>query len=148
MPELIAALMVWAHALTGLPVPAEMPTVVKTEPCEIQKIHSPGAECVTDDKSMRPVALYLHERGTILLPKDWDANDLGDVSMLLHEIVHHMQHKSGLTIDNVACVGLQLERPAYEVQIAFLEAAGVDPWETMGLNEVMYWFITDCRRRF
>lgn len=141
MTELMTALMVWLGAHTGLPVPADLPTVRLAAHCEIQELVYAAGKCLDD---LGAVALYMHERDTIYMPDTWSAASLYDVSMLLHELAHFMQDRAGLTSDSVGCVAAELERPAYEAQIAWLEAAGVDAFETMNINGLNYLYLVNC----
>lgn len=147
MGELIAALMIWINAYTGLPVPAEQPLVLFVDQCEIRQIYAgSGAVDCEDMESMRAAALYMPERKTVYLPDTWQAGDLGDVSMLLHELVHHMQAESGQKMKDTGCTGGLVERPAYDAQEGFLRGAGLDdPYKAMGINKLLLFLITQCR---
>jgi hypothetical protein len=57
-----------------------------------------------------------------------------------------MQHHAG--VEGVPCKAEALEKPAYDAQFAFLEAAGVDPYETVGINALMLIFVTNCMSRY
>jgi hypothetical protein len=92
------------------------------------------------------VAYY--EAGTVFLPHEWDASNLYHVSGLLHEIIHHMQAEEGQTPQTVGCAASALEKPAYDAQIAFLEAAGVDAFEVMGINGLALMFFTTCEQMY
>lgn len=148
METLIAALMVWASAQTGLPVPDETPRIVMAEPCEIERLFHDDGTRDCGDEGMRTVAIYDHRIDTIFLPDTWKPGSLYHVSMLLHELVHHMQDKTGLNMDTAPCPGRDLEKPAYEAQFAFLAAAGLDPMPVMGINKMAYFFIVGCEQDF
>jgi hypothetical protein len=146
MKELMLALMVWASAHTGLPVPANVPAIVKADRCAIQALAQPDSECRSDSG---PVAIYDRHRPAVHLPTGWRADNLYHVSILLHELVHHMQAESGMAMsaDN-PCPGQNIEKPAYDAQIAFLEAAGVDPLPTMGVNGLYLMLVLRCPDAF
>lgn len=147
METLLTALMVWASAQTGLPVPDEHPRIHKADRCEINRLYydNPALEC--DDDSLNVVAIYDPRFRTMYLPDTWGPDNLYHVSVLLHELVHHMQAEAGIGFDTVVCPGRQIEKPAYDAQIAFLEAAGVDAMETMNLNGLTLLFLTNCDLR-
>lgn len=145
MGELIAALMIWISAYNGLPVPAEHPTVVLIDQCEIRQLHAGSAAVDCEDDSLHAEAIYMPERKTIYLPDTWSAGNLGDVGTLLHELVHHMQFENGMDRKAISCPGQQIEAPAYDAEISFLLAAGVDPYKTMQLPQIMLFFVTQCR---
>lgn len=57
---------------------------------------------------------------------------LRDQSILVHELVHHLQHANKV---NVPCPAA-LERQAYHLQVLWLREQGVvDPYELMGTDE-------------
>ena len=64
--------------------------------------------------------LYDAEGATIWLVRPWSARDPRDVSVLLHELVHHRQAASG----HWYCPGAQ-ELPAYRLQQAWLGELGL-----------------------
>lgn len=63
--------------------------------------------------------LYDPEHAEILLVRPWDWHDVEDVSVLLHELVHHRQ-----TPHHWYCPAAQ-ELPAYRLQDAWLAERGV-----------------------
>ena len=65
--------------------------------------------------------LYDAERSTIWLVRPWSALDPHDVSVLLHELVHHRQAGDG----HWYCPGAQ-ELPAYRTQKAWLSELGLE----------------------
>lgn len=144
MDVLLTALMLWAANYTGLPVPETPPTVKYVDSCKIHLTAFPDGDCAEDH--LRATAIY--DDGTMWLPDNvnWANPSLFQVSILLHEVVHHIQFEAGHTIDSTPCPGRDLERPAYAAQAAFLSAAGVeDPLKMMGLNGLTLHFLTSCR---
>lgn len=140
-PELMRALMAWASPRLDLAVPAVMPRIVRKSHCELQAIAAPGGDCPADGSGV----LALYDSGVMWLRDDWRGDNVRDLSTLLHEIIHHMQFHAG--VEPVPCQAEAIERPAYEAQFAFLEAAGVDPYEAIGINDLMLIFVTHCLGR-
>lgn len=64
---------------------------------------------------------YDPDSETIWLVRPWSASDPHDVSVLLHELVHHRQASSG----HWYCPGAQ-ELPAYRLQQAWLDSFGLE----------------------
>ena len=64
--------------------------------------------------------LYDPEAGTIYLVRPWDRRKPYDVSVLLHELIHHRQTKTG----HWYCPGAQ-EQDAYKLQDAWLAQLGL-----------------------
>ena len=67
------------------------------------------------------VALYDNHRSTILLPDDWDSTSPADQSVLVHEMVHHLQNLGKLKFD---CPQAR-ENTAYLAQAKWLERFGL-----------------------
>jgi hypothetical protein len=134
---LMIALMTWASPHVELPVPERVPNVAKLDRCDLQAVIWPRVEC---SQTHGPVAGY--RDGTVFLMAEFSVDDLYHVSALLHELVHHMQFEADVA--PVPCAQEAFERPAYEAQIAFLEAAGVDAMEVMGINGLALLSATSC----
>jgi hypothetical protein len=86
------------------------------------------------------LALYHADSGTVLLRSDWDMRDLRDRSILVHELVHHLQANAGR---EYVCKGA-MERQAYDIQAAWLEARGADLLEVMNMNGLFLYAVTRC----
>lgn len=67
------------------------------------------------------VALYDNRMRTILLPDDWDGTSPADQSVLVHEMVHHLQNLGKLNFD---CPQAR-EKLAYLAQDKWLERFGL-----------------------
>ncbi|MEX0789578.1 MAG: DUF6647 family protein, partial [Actinomycetota bacterium] len=128
-PDLMRALMAWAAPRIDLPVPAVLPRIVRKDHCALNAIARPGAECPDADG---PGVRALYSSGVLWLNTEWRSDSIRDVSFLLHELVHHMQFHAGIA--PLPCAGEALEKPAYEAHMAFLDAAGLDPYEVTGIN--------------
>jgi hypothetical protein len=142
MKELLMALIAWLSPELHLPVPDHLPTIKFASHCAIQEVAYEGTthKCQQDGVQ----AMYMEEVDTIFLPDTWRPDNLYDVSMLLHETAHFVQDFSGINIKSAKCVGFELERPAYDAQVAWLKAAGVDPWTTMKLDQLTMFLLTQC----
>jgi hypothetical protein len=137
MKALILALMTWASAQTGLPVPEVQPIVKHATAEQMWHMARPGTEY---DAAGSQQYLGLYANGVMWLRDDWSVESVRDVSILLHEVVHHMQEEAG---QEYPCRGAS-ERVAHEAQFAWLEAAGLDPFETIGINGLYYVMVTTC----
>lgn len=140
-PELMRALMAWAAPRLELPVPTVMPRIVIKSHCELQAMATQTDHCPEPGSGH----LALYGNNVLWLRDDWRGDNIRDVSILLHELVHHMQHQAG--VPKTPCQAEAWEKPAYEAQFAFLEAAGVDPHKTIGINGLMLIFVTNCLDR-
>lgn len=142
MNDLMLALMVWIHAYTGLPV-AEPPSVTIMEACALHRYRLGDVPCPRPGE-IRTAGVYDSGKDIILLREGWSSSDLVDVSLLLHELVHHMQNKNGISVQTVACVGRDVEAMAYRAQMAWLESAGVDAHAALGVDEFTIKSLTSC----
>ncbi len=80
-----------------------------------------------------PEALYGMGTHTLYLSNQWSPTDLRDQSILLHELVHHLQL---MNETHVACPA-QYNGLAYQVQIAWLREAGESaPFEFLGIGPI------------
>ena len=68
------------------------------------------------------VALYDDASRTIYLPEGWTGASLAEQSVLVHEMVHHLQNRAGLKYE---CGGAR-EKPAYLAQHKWLADRGLD----------------------
>ena len=149
MTDLLTALMVWAAAFTGLPVPDRPPEIRRTDACTLQMQMFPGEPCSTKQVG-NIVARYYHKSRTIMLLDTWRPDTMENVSTLLHEVVHYVQDRAGKNRETVYCVGRDIEWPAYKAEHAFVMAAGYTREEArdlLGLNATVLLFATQCPPR-
>jgi hypothetical protein len=66
------------------------------------------------------VAVYDDATRTVYLPEGWSGESIADQSVLVHEMVHHLQNLAGLKF---ACAG-EREKPAYFAQDRWLRLHG------------------------
>ncbi len=85
--------------------------------------------------------LYSDEDHTIYLSDRWHADDLHDRSVLLHELVHHLQYLNHM---KATCVS-EYEWQAVELQVAWLREQGVeDPLSLMGISRLFLFMLRQC----
>lgn len=119
MHELYAILMSWAVTLSGLPAPERMPEIVRVPHSYLVQAACNGRECKVMGWFPPGETIYLDDR---LDPRD----NLHASSVVVHEMVHYLQHQSmarGLPFDCVSTISL--ERQAYGVQREYLLRYGV-----------------------
>ena len=125
-PALIDAIAAWLAQEFGLPGQAVHPAV-RFEPAHrIKAFHHLGV--LSDDPQLRAaladqrdvVAGYDPSTRTILLPAGWSPATPAQLSVLVHEMVHHLQHAARL---RYACVQAS-EELAYAAQDRWLQRFG------------------------
>lgn len=119
MHELYAILMSWAVTLSGLPAPQRMPEIVRVPHAELVKAACNGRECKVMGWFPPGQTIYLDER---LDP----AENLLASSVVVHEMVHYLQHRAEARELALDCPStIALERQAYGVQREYLLRYGV-----------------------
>ncbi len=116
MNEKIAMLLTLASQFLSQPVPHEMPTVDYVPQKVLQQKLCPQKNCKIE---------AVHESGTILLSNTTlEKDEVIHDSILLHELVHYVQHKSGKILNT--CAGQrEMEDQAYALQEWYLNDNGV-----------------------
>jgi hypothetical protein len=127
LDPLVATLLTWIVAQTGLAAPDVVPhTAVDQSPIA---------------KTENVQAFYLRATATIYLPENWRPDGLRNQSILLHELVHHVQlfNSVGMPCDRA------LERQAYDLQVKWLREQGVaDPYKLIGTDEFTVIIFSMC----
>ena len=160
MKVFVTAMMLWISQHTGYTVP-ELPTVVELSPfelkrfaygCDVTPIPNGNEDiCSVEEywdldeweRENIPLALYDHYEQTIVVRKGFDIDTVHDQSVLLHELVHHMQFNNGV-YDMVKCNG-ELEKLAYSLQDKWLrEKYNVTVNEVIGINELFMMLVSGC----
>ncbi|KRS13166.1 hypothetical protein XM53_08460 [Roseovarius atlanticus] len=118
MPDLVEHMEVWLDRHTDLPRRAVAPEIRLTSTATVARLAPMRA--ASDASHTR--GLYDPDSETIWLVRPWNAKNPYDVSVLLHELVHHRQAVHG----HWYCPGAQ-ELPAYRAQQAWLNALGLEP---------------------
>jgi hypothetical protein len=85
-------------------------------------------------------AFYDDATRTIHLPKGWSGRSPAELSVLVHEMVHHVQNVAGLTY---ACPG-EREKIAYAAQRQWLELFGGDLMKEFRLDPMTLLIRTNC----
>lgn len=137
MEVLIATFSAWIAVQTALSVPSP-PRVVQIDPAAMYELAS-GADV---QLVYRVRALYGRDGRLVYLRKNWDADQLGDRSELVHELVHHFQTAHALPYGCNA----EREKLAYELQIKWLREQGVeDPYGLLQINDFFIVMSSICR---
>lgn len=118
LAELVSHLETWLDTNTDLPRRDSMPTFAQVSLAKANDLQR-GAQAVRADTTR---GLYDPETQAIYLVRPWDARNPFDVSVLLHELVHHRQNGGG----HWYCPGAQ-ELDAYRIQEAWLAELGLEP---------------------
>ena len=119
MEGLYAVLLSWAVTLTGYSMPDHKPTVEMVPPSYLEQAACRGRPCKVIGWFPPGETIYLDER---LDPE----HDLFASSVVVHEMVHYVQHRSGKYRVPHSCEDVvSMEREAYQAQRDFLLRYGV-----------------------
>ena len=127
-----AAFRAWMAVASGMPEGYEHPRISFVPQQWIGELRYPHAR---RGASNDVVAVYADDIKTIYLSEDWNALSPGDLSILVHEFVHHVQNEFNL---RYACPA-EREAAAYALQSDFLGLFGksleseydIDPFTLM-----------------
>jgi Domain of unknown function (DUF6647) len=137
MDTLIVTLIAWIAAHSSL-ANAQPPHILFVSKQEMNSVYLDAAN---ERNFFQVEAYYQPTKGTIYLPKGWRADSLRDRSVLVHELVHHLQAANHV---KVSCMGA-LERQAYGLQFKWLSENGVrDPYGFTGLDVLTVVFAGTC----
>lgn len=146
MSNLITAITLWLAANFGLPTPMEPPRIEQVAPAEIAALRY-GAllsaakdQQAPDTQGSNVIAVYVDGAKTIYLPKTWTGNTPEELSVLVHELVHHAQNSAGL---RYACAQ-EREELAYTAQDRWLKLFGKDLESAFGIDRFTLLVNTRC----
>ena len=137
MDLLIAAITMWLSVISGLPTPHEHPSVRFLPPEALSDLRYGSIEA---QRRREVVAVYEDETQTIYLSDTWSGRDPADVSILVHELVHHLQNAAGLEYECPAA----REQLAYEVQARWLKLFGRDLESEFDLDAMTLKLMSSC----
>jgi hypothetical protein len=109
----------WVSANADLPMMTNLPGVKLVSLQELTRLREKGL--MSFHAGVAPAAVYDDTTRTIYLPESWSGKSPADESVLVHEMVHHMQNEAGL---KYACDDARAE-PAYVAQDKWLQTHGL-----------------------
>ena len=137
MKELVTAIILWLSVGFDLPATTEHPTIHFETPETMASIRYGSADA---GHANGVVALYDDRTTTIYLRQGWDGRNPADVSVLVHELVHHLQHKAER---EYPCSQAQ-EALAYEAQAKWLAMFGMTLEEEFQTSPLALKLRTSC----
>jgi hypothetical protein len=132
---LVAAVAAFVAVTLGVPLPA-LPEIAYATPERIHELRHGTAEPAALDV----VAIYDDEARTIRLPEGWTGGSPAEMSVLVHEMVHHAQNLSGRRF---ACPG-EREAEAYMIQERWLALFGETLEGAFGIDPMTRLVLTRC----
>jgi len=153
MDILLTAIVTWLSVNFGLPANYDLPRVafVSSEAMHAVRYKGTGA-----GKGARPSlqpgtkieseqlpeleAIYDDKTRTIYLQKGWSGKSPAELSVLVHEMVHHLQNVSG---QKYGCTA-EREKPAYQAQDHWLGLYGRNLIDEFKLDPMTLLVRTNC----
>ena len=125
MASLLTAIVVWLSANFGLPANYDLPRIERMSSTEMtnvlyQSIPADQRQAMSIDQMRKVLSFYGVEKKTIYLPLEWTGRTPAELSVLVHEMVHHSQNLSHTTFE---CPEAR-EKLAYEAQEKWLSMFG------------------------
>ena len=153
MQTLLTAIVTWLSINAGLPATNDLPRIEFVSPVEMYVVrvgaHAPGtppAVMATSGREVRDSAmhsieaLYDDTKRTIYLPKGWTGTTPEEISVLVHEMVHHLQNVGSLQYE---CPQAR-EKPAYQAQDKWLQRVGRNIFDEFKLDPMTVLVRTTC----
>ncbi len=152
MQVLMTVILIWLSVNFGLPATFELPRVVFASSetmAHVRAVRSssengqhPAPSTLAADLGAggHVFAMYDDATRTIYLPLGWNILSAADGSMLVHEMVHHLQNVAGMAF---ACAGAR-EKDAYRAQESWLAVHGQTLEGTFGVDPMTVLVRTNC----
>jgi len=128
MNSVVAALLLWINANSPYHYTGEPPVVQTTDPEALIYLVLGEVPRIPDKARSGIRGLYDSETRTIWLRDDFNPEDPENRAHLVHELVHFLQHASG--VSRPFRCQRELEREAYELQSKYLVANNLPPVDT------------------
>ncbi|RUV73813.1 MAG: hypothetical protein EOR30_10110 [Mesorhizobium sp.] len=126
----------WLAANFDLPL-AEPPALVSVPASKLTTMRYGAGSTVS---SQEVIAVYDEGRNTIFFTAGWTGRNPAELSVLVHEMVHHLQSAAEMRF---ACPG-EREALAYRAQDAWLRLFGTDLKSTFGIDAATLLVATVC----
>lgn len=136
-PPLLDTIALWLVANFDLPVPAEPPDLVSVPDVDLVAMrYGPGSTVAPGTV----VAVYDDVARIIYLSEGWTGRTPAELSVLVHEMVHHLQKAGDMRF---ACPS-EREAVAYHAQEAWLGQFGESLQSAFGISPAMLLVGTVC----
>lgn len=153
MQTLLTAIVTWLSVNLSLPAIYDHPRIEMASPETMHAVRyqgrssswparapvSAGPDARTE-RLPEVEALYDDATGTIYLTQGWTGETPAELSVLVHEMVHHLQNAAGLKYE---CAQAR-EKPAYVAQDRWLALFGRNLMEEFALDPMTVLVRTNC----
>jgi hypothetical protein len=147
MHVLLTVLTTWLSIHLGIPPVEDHPDVKFAAAAEMAELHFSQAGAAGDSGGGEAArfrhdleAVYDDRSRTIYLPEGWTGETPAEVSVLVHELAHHLQNTAEFKYD---CAEAR-EKPAYQAQERWLELFGTSLAEEFAIDQMTLLVRTNC----
>ena len=153
MDALLTAMVIWISANYALPASLEHPRIERVASIEMAGLRTKGLLSALArqasvievqesffEKRRDVVALYNDQTRTIYLSDKWTGATPSELSVLVHEMVHHLQNEAGAAYECPA----EREKLAYEAQDKWLHLFGRNLEQEFEINGLALLVSTSC----
>ena len=153
MQALLAVIMTWLSVSFALPAADEHPRLEFASAARMAEVRYSRLGAASPDRAASEAgrsapaeagrdvhAMYDDKTRTIYLPEGWTAHSAANVSILVHELVHHLQNAGGLKYE---CAGAR-EKAAYAAQARWLELFGKNLEDEFEIDAMTLFVRTSC----
>ena len=147
---LLTAMETWVSSQFDLPAIHEHPRIEFAPPAKIASLpftdlsSDPGAQVEPNNRASSAqhdtIAIYYDATRTIYLPEGWTGGTLAELSVLVHEMVHHFQNLLGLKYE----CPQEREKLAYIAQDRWLGLFGHSLTDDFALDPFSLFVKTKC----
>ncbi len=132
----LTSMVTWVSNTVGLPADYNLPTIERVSHMKLAAVFH-GSQFVSPGRGL---GVYDDDRKAILLPSEWTGSKPEDLSILVHEMVHHLQNMAGLQFQ----CAQEREKLAYLAQERWLAASGRSLEMNFGIDPETFLFNTEC----
>ena len=153
MDALLTAIVIWISANYALPASLNHPRIERVASVEMAGLRYKGLLSALQRKTIAlqdqessfekrrdVVALYNDQTRTIYLSDKWAGATPAELSVLVHEMVHHLQNEAGISYECPA----EREKLAYEAQDKWLNLFGRNLEQEFEINGLALLVSTSC----
>lgn len=140
--RLLKGLAIWVGAKLGQPVPASLPRLVfkSADQVAVLRFKQYASEMVQQQALPTIISIYDARENTIYLRDTWSGATAADLSILVHELVHHFQEVQQTKFECDAA----REAKAFELQEKWLRLFGVSLEEEFQIDPFTLLVRTSC----
>ena len=137
MTALLTAIVTWLSINFALPASYDLPTIALAPAAHITEMrYGPG----NANAAREVMAVYEDSRATIHLAETWAGRTPAELSILVHEMVHHLQNVAALSY---ACPA-EREALAYDAQAQWLALFEQSLRESFQIDGLTLKILTQC----